>query len=318
MTTVRSRFVIGIDVSKGWIDAHSLPDGQTWRVKNDPDALAKWVEKELPDGISLAVMEATGGIQTRVAAALAGAEIPVAVVNPKQVKDFARALGQRAKTDKLDARMIAEFGLRMEPSPRKAPDEAQALLTELVTRRRQLIATRAAERNRLTTVNAKSVRRNIETLISSLTKLVDKIEREINEQIQNNPTWTTNEKLLTSVPGIGVTTARILIGQLPELGTLSRRQVAALAGVAPFACDSGKSQGKRFVCGGRGRVRSGLHMAALSASKHNPVLKLFYNHLLAKGKSKKVALTAVLRRLLTMANAIIRDQKPWRQAQTRP
>jgi len=314
MTTTRSRFVIGIDVSNEYLDAHSLPDGQTWHVKNDPDALAKWVKKELPDGINLAVMEATGGIQTRVAAALAGAQIPVAVVNPKQVKDFARAIGQRAKTDKIDARMIAEFGLRIEPSPRKAPDEAQSLLTELVTRRRQLIATRVAERNRLTTVKAKPVRRNIETHISSLTELVDRIEREINEQIQNNPTWTINEKLLTSVPGIGVTTARILIGQLPELGTLSRRQVAALAGVAPFARDSGKWRGKRFVCGGRGRVRSGVYMAALSASRFNPVLKLFYNRLLAKGKSKKVALTAVLRRLLTMANAIIRDQNPWREA----
>lgn len=315
MTTTRSYSVIGIDVSKEWIDAHSLPDGQSWRVENDPAALAEWVAQLPKKAVSLALMEATGGHHNRVAAALADAEIPVAIVNPGKVKNFAKALGLKAKTDKTDARMIAEFGRRIKPSPRKIVDEAQALLAELVARRRQLVGIRVAERHRLTTVNTKSVRRNIESHIGQLEKLIDKIDGEISERIRSDPMWLVNEKLLTSVPGVGVITARLLIGHLPELGSMSRRQVAALGGLAPFARDSGKWRGKRFVCGGRENVRTGIYMASLRASRCNPILKEFYNRLLNAGKSKKVALTAVMRKLLTMVNAIIRDQKPWREPQ---
>jgi len=318
MTTNPSHFVIGIDVSKGWIDAHCLPDGKTWRVKNAPDALAEWVGQLPKDAIKLIALEATGSLHSDVVAAFADAEVPIAIINPKRLKNFARALGQQAKTDKIDARTIAEFGLRMKPLPRKRADEAQALLAELVRRRRQLVRITVAEKHRLTTANAKSIRRNIELHIAELEKMIDEINRQIAEHIQSDPMWIMNEKLLTSVPGISLITARLLLGHLPELGSLSRRQVASLGGLAPFARDSGKWRGKRFVCGGRESVRSGLYMAALSASAHNPILKLFYNRLLDKGKSKKVALTALMRKLLTILNAIIRDQKPWPESQIKP
>ena len=318
MTANSSNVVIGIDVSKGWIDAHCLPDGKTWRVKNAPDALAEWVEKLPKDAINLIVLEATGRLHNDVTAAFVDAGMPVAIINPKRLKNFGRAFGVQAKTDKIDARTIAEFGRRMKPSPRKTPDEAQALLAELVTRRRQLVKIRTAEKHRLTTANAKSIRKNVETLIAELEKMIDEINRQIADHIQSDPKWIVNEKLLMSVPGVSVITARLLLGLLPELGNLSRRQIASLGGLAPFARDSGKSQGKRFVCGGRESVRSGLYMAALSASAHNPTLKLFYEHLLEKGKPKKVALTALMRKLLTMLNAIIRDQKPWSAPQITP
>jgi transposase len=311
MTTSSSHFVIGIDVSQGWIDAHSLPDGKTWRVENAPDALAKWVGKLPKDAIDLIVLEATGKLHSDVAAALADAEMPVAIINPKRLKNFARAFGVQAKTDKIDARTIAEFGLKMKPSPRKTPSEAQALLAELVTRRRQLVEIKAAEKNRLTTTNAKSIRKGIESLIAELEKMIEEINRQIADHIKNDPKWIVNEKLLNSIPGISVITARLLLGHLPELGNLSRRQVASLGGLAPFARDSGKWKGIRFVCGGRESVRTGLYMAALSASSHNPSLIPLYNRLLDKGRPKKVALTAVMRKLLVIANAVIRDQEPW-------
>lgn len=311
MTTKSSLSVIGIDVSQGWIDAHSLPDGNTWHVPNALDALAEWVENLPKDTIDLIVVEATGKHHSDLAAALADAKMPVAIINPKRMKNFARAFGTQAKTDKIDARIIAEFGLKMKPSPRKTPSEAQALLAELVTRRRQLTDIKAAEKNRLTTTNAKSIRKGIESLIAELEKMIKDINRQIAEHIKTDPQWIVNEKLLKSVPGISDITTRVLLAHMPELGSLSCREAASLGGLAPFARDSGKWKGIRYVCGGREAVRTGLYMAALSASSFNPVLKPFYNRLLDKGKPKKVALTAVMRKLLVTANAIIRDQKPW-------
>jgi len=317
MSTDHSVNVLGIDLSKDSIDAHILPDGKSWQVSTDPDSLAEWV-KQLPKGITLAVMEATGRLQNIPAAVLAKANIPVAIVNPKQVRDFAKAIGQHAKTDAIDAQIIAQFGLKIQPSPRPVPGETQMLLAELVGRRRQLISNIVAEQNRLKTANAKPIRRNIEASIRSLNRLLKKIDSDIDEQIRNSPMWSVNKKLLLSVPGVGPVNAHVLLAQLPELGSLSRRQIAALAGLAPFANESGKWRGKRFIRGGRARIRTALYMAALSASTHNPTLRNFYHRLLENGKQKKLALTAVMRRLLTILNAIIRDQKPWRQCKINP
>jgi transposase len=310
MNTDQSLVVLGIDLSKGSLDAHILPGGQSWHVKTDPHSLAEWI-KELPQGISLVVMEASGGLQNLPASILTQANMPVAIVNPNQVRNFAKASGQRAKTDAIDAQMIAQFGVKIQPSPRQLPDEAQALLAELLARRRQLIESRVAETNRLQTARANSIRQNIEANIQSLENLLAKIESDIDGQIRNNPLWIANEKLLTSVPGVGATTARALLGLLPELGRLSHRKLSALAGLAPFPRDSGRWRGKRFVCGGRAPVRASLYMAALAASRCNSVLSAFYHRLIQNGKPAKLALTAVMRRLLAILNAIIRDQKPW-------
>jgi len=312
MSTDHSITVLGIDLSNNWLDAHILPDGRSWHVSTDPKALAKWVS-QLPQGIDLVVMEATGGLQNLPAALLAKANLPVAIVNPKQVKDFAKALGQRAKTDEIDAKTIALFGLKLRPSPRPIPSEAQRLLSQLLARRGQLSQNRVAELNRLKRAEVKSIRRNIEAHVQWLEKQMAKIDNEIDEQVLNSPMWLANEKLLTSVPGVGKITARVLLGHLPELGQLPRRQLASLVGVAPFPRDSGRWRGKRFIQAGRARVRASLYMAALTASRFNPVLSDFYSRLIDKGKCKKLALTAVMRRLLTILNAIIRNQQPWRQ-----
>lgn len=310
MNTNRSLTVLGIDLSKDSLDAYLLPQGRSWHVSNDSDAIAKWVE-QLPAGIDLVVMEASGRLQDLPASVLANANLPIAIVNPRQIKDFSKASGQHAKTDAIDARMIAQFGLKIQPLPRQLPNEAQALLAELLARRRQLMHSRVAELNRIKSAHATSVRESIEANIAWHEQLLAKIDREIGEQVHNSPMWLANERLLTTVPGVGTTTARALLGQLPELGRLPRRKLVALAGLAAFARDSGKWRGKRFVSGGRGRVRASLYMAALTASRRNPVLADFYSRLIDKGKPPKLALTAVMRRLLTILNAIIRDQKPW-------
>lgn len=312
-----SPLILGIDLSKDWLDAYLLPNGQSWHINTDPESLAEWVE-QLPDGISLAVMEASGGIQRLPAAILAKANIPVSIVNPKQVRDFAKAMGQLAKTDTIDAKIIAEFGEKVRPQPRRLPDEAQTQLTELVTRRRQLLRTRTGEQNRLRTVQEKLVRRDIEAHIKWLKKREEKIDKAIEQLVQSKAEWVAKQKLMTSVPGVGVKTARALLGQMPEIGRPPRRGVTALAGLAPFARDSGKCRGKRFVHGGRKHVRTSLYMATLTAIRHNPTLRVFYQRLIDRGKPKKVALTAAMRRLLTIINAIVRDQTPWRETRINP
>lgn len=302
--------VLGIDLSKDWLDAHLLPCSQSWHVSTQPDRLAAWIA-QLPAGIELVVMEASGGLQNVPAALLAQAGLPVAIVNPSQVRNFAKALGQRAKTDAIDAQLIAQFGQSVRPVPRPLPDADQALLGELLARRSQLMGALVAERNRLGTARFKTVRQNIQTHIQWLEKQLARIDGQIDRQVRDSPLWRANEDLLTSVPGVGSGTARLLLGHLPELGRLDRRQIAALVGVAPYPRESGRWQGRRFVGGGRSPVRAGLYMAALTASRCNPVLKEFYRRLIAQGKPPKLALTAVMRRLLTMLNAIVRDQTPW-------
>jgi transposase len=302
--------VLGIDLSKDWIDAHLLPTGQTWHIANTPQALDDWIAA-LPAGIALVVMEASGGLQNVPAAHLAQAGHAVAIVNPAQVRAFGQAVGQRAKTDAVDAALIARFGRDLCPAARPLPDADQALLAELVSRRGQLIQALVAERNRLATARFPQVRNSIRTLIAWLERQLGEIDDQIDRHIEQSPLWRVQEQLLKSVPGIGPQTARTLLGQLPELGRLDRRQIAALVGVAPFARQSGRWQGKRFIGGGRAAVRAALYMAALTASRCNPILKRFYKTLRDQGKPPKLALTAVMRRLLTMLNAIVRDQKPW-------
>jgi len=302
--------VLGVDLSKNWIDACLLPDGQAWRVGAEPAQLQAWI-KDLPEGVGLVVMEASGGLQNLPAALLCQAGLAVAIVNPALVRHYAASMGQRAKTDKIDARVIAQFGLERKPQPRPLPGEDQALLAELLARRAQLTGTLVAEGNRLATARSKPVRKDIQAHVAWLEKRLGQIDDQIDKLVRASPMWRVNEALLASVPGVGKVTARMLLGCLPELGKLGRGQVAALAGLAPYARESGRWRGKRFIGGGRAPVRAGLYMAALTASRCNPALKAFYRRLVDQGKPPKLALTAVMRRLLTILNAIIRDQVPW-------
>lgn len=302
--------VLGIDRSKAWVDAHLLPQEHSWHVSSAPEALADWIEA-LPAGIDLVVMEASGGLQNLPAALLVQAGFSVAIVNPGQVRSFAKAALQRAKTDAVDAALIARFGQSVRPVARPLPDAEQSLLAELLSRRAQLLQALVAEGNRLGSARFPAVRKNIQKHIAWLEKQLARIDTEIDGQIKSSPIWRVNEQLLSSVPGVGQVTARRLLGTLPELGRLDRKQIAALAGLAPFARQSGRWQGKRFIGGGRACVRTSLYMAALTAAHRNPTLKSFYDRLTKQGKPPKLALTAVMRKLLTILNALIRDQQPW-------
>jgi len=301
---------LGIDVSKDWFDAYLLPTGQSWHVSTKLGEPERWI-KELPAPICLAVLEATGGLEKQIAAALHQAAIPVAIVNPKRIHFFAKALDKKAKTDSIAAQTIAQFAQHLKPTPKPMSSTEQQNLNELMMRRSQLIDNLIAEQNRLASVRCKSVRSSISKHLRWLQKQLKDIDELINQAIKNSPIWLANEQLLSSVPGVGNITARSLLAHMPELGSLSRRQVAALAGLAPHTRQSGKWKGKAFISGGRANVRKTLYMAALSASRYNPAIKPFYLHLLKQGKSPKMALTACMRKLLTMLNAIIRDQKSW-------
>lgn len=302
--------ILGIDVSKEWVDAHLLPGGQAWHVANDPRELADWAG-QLPDEVALAVLEATGGLETQAATALGLAGVPVAIVNPKQVKAFAVAIGQKAKSDAIDAETIARFGEKIQPKARPLPDKEQAELKELLARRQQLVSDRTAELNRLGTMNSKRAQKSIKAHIQWLDKQIQRIDQELDDTIKKSPLWLAKEQLLKSIPGIGPQTARTMLACMPELGQLNRKEIAALAGLAPYTRESGKWKGKRFIGGGRSEVRAVLYMAALSSSRANSPFSMFYRSLVEKGKPKKVALTACMRKMLTVMNAVIRDQKQW-------
>jgi transposase len=304
------RFV-GIDVSKETLDVHVLPEGRAFAVARSPAGIEALLGELSGLGPELVVLEATGGLERVVTAALAGAGIPVVAVNPRQIRDFARAMGQLAKTDALDAAVIARFGQSVRPAPRAIPDEAARQLAELVTRRRQVIEMAVAERNRRRLVTAKPALRSIDRVLKVLEAQLADIDRQIADRIQISPAWREKDDLLKSVPGVGDQTARTLIAALPELGTLGRREIAALAGLAPFNCDSGHWRGRRSITGGRADVRSVLYMAALAAIRSNAPLKACYQRLRTAGKPAKVALVAVMRKLLTILNAILRDKTPW-------
>lgn len=306
--------IVGIDVSRDRLDVHIRPSAEAFAVARDGAGLASLCERLTRLAPALVALEATGGYESVAAAALAGAGLPVVVVNPAQIRSFARALGQRAKTDPIDAAVIARFAEATAPEVRPLPDEATSLLADLVARRRQIVEMIGAERQRLRRVAVARIRRSIERLVRALEKELADLDLDIGDAVRNSPAWREAEDLLSSVPGVGPVTARSLIAELPELGTLDRKKVAALAGLAPFTRQSGAWRGRSFIGGGRTSVRTVLFMAALVASRHNPVLKAFYQRLLLAGKPKRLAIIAVARRLLVILNAIIRDKKPWQTA----
>jgi transposase len=302
---------VGIDVAKARLAVHVLPAGTAFTVANDSDGLAELVERLAALAPVAVVLEATGGLEAAAVAALAGAGLPVSAVNPRQARDFAKGFGLWAKTDAVDAAALALFAEKVRPQPRPLPDEAAQAFTALLVRRRQLLEMRVAEQNRLPTARTPAVRRGLQKHIDWLTRQLDGLEGELAAAVQASPVWRAKEDLLRSAPGIGPTVARTLLAELPELGALSGKRIAALAGLAPFARDSGPRRGKRAVGGGRAGVRSALYMAALSAARYNPPLRAFRDRLRAAGKAAKVALVAVARKLLVMLNAMLRDGQPW-------
>ena len=304
--------VVGIDVSKDRLDVAVRPGGEAFFVRRDGDGIAALIERLGPLGPAAIAVEATGGFETVVAAGLAGAGLPVVVVNPAQVRAFANALGKRAKTDPIDAGVIAHFVEATKPAIRPLPDEETQLLADLVARRRQIVAMIGAERQRQKRAPAR-IARSIVRLVKALEKELASLDHDIDDAVRGSPAWRDKEDLLASVPGIGKTIARTLIAELPELGSLDRRQVAALVGLAPWTRQSGQWRGKSFIGGGRAAVRTALFMGALVAARHNPTLKAFRDKLVAAGKPKLVAIIATARKLVTILNAVIRDRQPWRE-----
>jgi len=304
---------VGIDVSKDRLDVHVLPGGEAFAVARNGEGLAALNDRLRPLAAQAIAVEATGGFETVVAASLAGAGLPVVVVNPAQVRAFALALGKRAKSDPLDAAMIARFAEATRPPLRPLPDAESQALAELVTRRRQIIQMMVAERQRATRL-PKRLKKSCERVVRMLENELNTLDQDIGDTVRGSPAWRDKEDLLASVPGIGPTIARTLLAELPELGTLGRRQIAALAGLAPWTRQSGQWRGKSCIGGGRAAVRTALFIGAMVAARHNPDLRLFHQRLIAAGKPKKLALIAVARKLLTILNAILRDNKPWQLA----
>jgi len=308
--TLPSPFV-GIDVAKADLVVAVRPTGERWIVANDDAGVTQLVRRLRRLAPALVVLEATGGYERAAVAALAAVRMAVVVANPRQVRDFARATGQLAKTDAIDADTLALFAERIRPEPRPVPDDAARTLDGLLTRRRQVLDMLGAERNRLTHA-LPAIRRDITQHIRWLERRLDDVDQDLDRTIRSSPVWRAQENLLRSTPGVGPVVSRTLIGDLPELGALTRKQIAALVGVAPLARDSGTLTGRRLVWGGRAPVRAALYMAALVASRHNPAIQTFYQRLLRAGKPKKLALTACARKLLTILNAMMRTQTPWR------
>ena len=305
---------VGIDVSKDRLDVHVHPTGQAFTVERNGAGLDVLNHRLLPLRPSIVAVEATGGFETVVAAALAGAGLPLVVVNPAQVRAFANALGKRAKTDPIDACVIARFVEATKPDVRALPDEATRLLADLVARRRQIIQMIGAEQQRLRRVSVTRLKKSITRLLKALEKELTALDSDIGNEVRSSSVWRDKEDLLKSVPGVGEAIARTLLAELPELGTLDRRQIASLVGLAPFTRQSGQWRGKSFIGGGRASVRSALFMGAMVAARCNPLLKVFHQRLIQAGKPKMVALIAVARKLLTILNAILRDKKPWQTA----
>lgn len=303
--------IVGIDVSKDRLDVAVRPDGEAFAVSRTGGGIDELAERLKSRLIKLVAIEATGGFETVVAAGLAGAGLPVVVVNPAQVRAFAQALGKRAKTDPIDAAVIAHFAEATNPQVRPLPDAMTQLLAELVARRRQIVEMIAAESQRARHISAPRLKKSIARLRKALEKELAELDDDISDHVRGSPAWAEKEDLLASVPGIGPTIARTLIAELPELGSLDRRQIAALAGLAPWTRQSGKWRGKSFIGGGRSSVRRVLFMGALVASRFNPQFRQFRDRLVSAGKPKLVAIIAVARKLLTILNAILRDRRPW-------
>jgi len=304
---------VGIDVAKAELVVAIRPSGERWTLANDGPGIQVLVQRVRHHAPTLVVLEATGGYERAVVAALAAAQLPLVVANPRQVRDFARATGQLAKTDRIDADILALFAERVRPAPRALPNDAAQALDALLTRRRQVLEMLIAERNRLEHAGP-AVRRGITQHIRWLERQLHDVDRDLDDTIRTSPIWRAKDDLLRSAPGVGPILSRPLIGELPELGTLPRKQIAALVGVAPLARDSGTLKHQRLIWGGRAPVRAALFMAALVGTRCNPVLRAFYGRLLAAGKPKKVALTACMRKLLTILNAMMRTNTTWRHA----
>lgn len=301
---------VGIDVSKAHVDVGQDGPGEVERFANDEAGRGHCLQRLKEWAPALVVMEATGGLEAALAAQIAVSGVAVAVVNPRQVRDFAKATGVLAKTDQIDARVLAQFARAIRPEPRELKGEELALLDAMLTRRRQILEMIVAETNRMSSAPPK-VGRTIREHIAWLRRQLKHTNSDIDGQIRQSPLWRDRVELMTSVKGVGAVTAATLLADLPELGSLDRRKISALGGVCPYNRDSGSWRGRRMIWGGRSTVRAALYMAALVASRHNPVIKAFYQRLLSAGKPKKLALTACMRKLLTILNAIVRSGRPW-------
>lgn len=303
---------VGIDVSKKTLDVAVRPAGTRFQVSNDESGWSTLLEKLVAISPTLVVLEATGGYERGVVAALAVGRLAVVVVNPRQVRDFAKATGKLAKTDTIDAAVLAHFGEAVKPEPRPMPDEALTVLEEMLTRRRQLVEMITAETNRMHRVRDPALRKSVFKHVQWLKNEVREIDEDLDSTLKQTPLWREREELLRSMPGVGPVTARTLLAELPELGALDHRKIAALVGVAPLNRDSGASiRGKRSIWGGRATVRAALYMATLVAARHNPVIRATYDRLVSAGKPKKVALVACMRKLLITLNAMVRTTRPW-------
>lgn len=306
-----NRTWVGIDVAKATLDLHLLPSGQTHTLANSPAGHAQ-LRKLLPDPAGcLVVLEATGGYERQLAANLLEAGYHVAVVNPRRIRDFAKALGRVAKTDRLDARVLAQFAEKVQPAPLEKMPEKQAEIQQLVARRRQLIDLRTVESNRLETTVSKPARKSIQAVLKLLQRHINDLEAAIQKLVESDDDWRQKNQILQSVPGLGGVTATTLLAEVPELGKLNRQQISALVGVAPYNRDSGKQTGKRSISGGRKSVRCVLYMAALAARRCNPVIQAFADRLAQHGKPFKVVLTACMRKLLGIVNALLKSNQPW-------
>jgi transposase len=303
----------GIDVAKATLDMAISNQKEIRSFTNDENGinqLVHYLKKEPP---AIIVMEATGGLEKLLAAALTGAGLPAVIVNPRQIRDFARAKGKLAKTDAIDARIMADFACDIHPEVRALSDQQTEEIKALMVRHQQVVRMITSENNRLSSTN-KAVRSSIQSHVQWLKLQLKEIDKNLEEQIQNSPVWREKDNILRSVPGVGPVLSITIMGSLPELGRINRKQIAALVGVAPLNRDSGVMRGKRSIWGGRARVRAALYMATLTSTRFNPVIRAYYEHLLKAGKAKKVALTACMRKLLTILNVMIRNNNTWRYA----
>ncbi len=310
MTTNLSPSYVGVDVSKAHLDVAIDEVGETWRAQNNVPGIERTVTRLQGLQPALVVVESTGGLERPLVVALYTAGVPVALVNPGRVREFAKAVGLLAKTDKLDARLLARFAAAVKPAPLQLPSEAERHLSALMRRRHQILEMLTAEKNRVHTIPSR-MRERLENHIVWLEQELDALNTAIQDFIQQQPDFKDKDEIMQSVPGIGPVTAAIVLADLPELGRLNRKEIAALVGVAPFSRDSGQQRGKRWVQGGRSSVRTILYMATLSAIKYNPRIQAFYEHLKARGKESMVAVVACMHKLLTYLNAMLRDMRPW-------
>jgi transposase len=312
-TAKDQKMYVGIDVSKDRLDVHIHPSGEAFAASQNEEGLNLLVDRLKAPDLALIAIEATGGFEAMAVARLAEAGLPVVVVNPKQVHNYAKALGVNAKTDQIDASVIARFAEATKPQIRPLPDQQTLALADLLARRRQIVQMLTAEKNRaFRMANNKALEKSIRRIIDALERELQRLDDDIDSTVKGSPLWRAHEELLTSVPGVGKVIARTLLAEMPEIGTLDRKQVAALAGLAPWTRQSGMWRGKSMIGGGRSVCRTVLFLAALTATRYNPDLKAFSQRLIAAGKSKMTALIAVARKLLTILNAIIRDQSPWK------